>query len=96
MNSVDKEPLTKQTLLLKEILCIYGSKSFSLRFEPEFGRKAKLKMAEFLPLQMLITDLYRPGISWFNWAVSFAQCCYSVSPQVCFILVLILISIFLR
>ena len=38
-------------------------------------------------------------LSWFNWWVSFApefQCCYSVSPHVCFILVLILISMFLR
>ena len=39
------------------------------------------------------------GLSWFNWYVSFApevQCCYSLSPHVCFILVLILISMFLR
>ena len=38
------------------------------------------------------------GIS-FDWWVSFApefQCCYSVSPHVCFILVLILIFMFLR
>ena len=37
-----------------------------------------------------------PGLSWFNWWVSFApdfQCC---CHRVCFILDLILISVFLR
>ena len=41
----------------------------------------------------------RSGLSWFNRWVSFApefQFAISVSPHVCFILVLILISMFLR
>ena len=41
----------------------------------------------------------RSGLSWFNWWVSFApgfSVATSVSPHVCFILALILISMFLR
>ena len=43
---------------------------------------------------------YSPGLrlSWFNWWVSFApefQCCHFCESHVCFILVLILISMFL-
>ena len=41
----------------------------------------------------------RLGLSWFNWCVSLLQnfsVGISMSPHVCFILVLILISMFLR
>ena len=47
----------------------------------------------------LIPGCFRSGLSWFNWSVSFApdfSVAISVSPHVCFILDLILISMFLR
>ena len=52
--------------------------------------------------QSLYVDQEMAGLipdSWFNWWVSFApnfSVAISVSPHVCFILVLILISMFLR
>ena len=42
---------------------------------------------------------YRSGLSWFNWWVSLLRIfsvAISVSPHVCFILDLILISMFLK
>ena len=41
----------------------------------------------------------KKGLSWFNWWLSFApdfSVAISVSPNVCFTLILILISMFLR
>ena len=52
----------------------------------------------FTPTVVLNHSL-RLGLSWFNWWVSLLQnfsVAISVSPHVCFILVLILISMFLR
>ena len=47
----------------------------------------------------IIPGCLRSGLSWFNWWVSFApefQCCYFCESSCLFILVLILISMFLR
>ena len=48
------------------------------------------------PMTLKLSGCLRSGLSWFNWWVSFAPDIQTLCPHVCFILDLILISMFLR